>query len=90
MIKFDNYIYEREHGKQPRGVGKWAFILWVKNGKQSDELLTKQNCPFEHYAQGNYVYVWASDVMLLTQAKNEVGDWFKHNGLWNGVIYVAD
>lgn len=90
MIRFDNYFYVREHEKKPYGVGHWGFMLWVKNGKASNELLTKQGCPLEHYPQGNFVMVWASKVMTLTEAKKEVGDWFRHNGNWNGTIYVAD
>lgn len=90
MIKFSNFIYYREHEKQPRGVGQWAFMLWVKNGKATDELLTKQDCPFKHYSQGNYVYVWANGVKTLSEAKKEVGDWFRNHGYWNGTIYVAD
>lgn len=82
-IKFTNSVYEYNHEKAPRGVGHWAFQF---RGK--DEVLTKKNCPFEHYQQGNYVIVWASKVMSLTEAKKEMLQWFKANG-FSGVLAVA-
>lgn len=82
-IKFTNSVYQYEHAKQPRGVGHWAFQF---RGK--DEVLTRKNCPFEHYQSGNYVIVWATKVMTLTKAKKEIKDWFSANG-FNGVLAVA-
>ena len=83
-IKFTNSVFEYERdGQKPRGVGKWAFQF---RGK--DEILTKKNCPFEHYQQGEYVIVWASQVMTLTEAKKEMKQWFSANG-FSGVLAVA-
>jgi len=86
MINFSISIYKREHGKQPRGLGHWGFYANIK-----DEELTKRNCPFEHYKDTTrgLVIIWASKVMTLTDAKKEVGGWFKDNG-FRGTLAIAD
>ena len=82
-IKFTNSVYKYETGVNPRGLGHWAFQY-----RGNDNTLTKLECPFEHYQSGVYVIVWASKVMTLTDAKKEIGDWFKSKG-FNGTIAVA-
>lgn len=86
MISYGTHIYERETGKKPRGLGHWAFYLNISN-----EELTKHECPFEHYKSDirNRTLVWASDVMLLSQAKKELTDWLKSKGVKSAIIEVA-
>jgi len=83
MISFTNSVYIYNHGRKPRGFGSWAFQY---RGK--DKKLTELNCPFNHYQDGDFVIVWASDTMTLTEAKKEIKNWFKEHG-FNGVISVA-
>ena len=85
MIKFDNYFYKREHGKQPRGVGKWAFMLLI-----NDFALTRENYPYEHYKEGRFTIVWTSGIMSLTDAKNEIKAWLLEHGFKNDLVYIAD
>ena len=82
-ISFTNSVYKYEHGTSPRGIGHWAFQF---RGK--DDVLTKKNCPFEHYQDGNFVIVWATGVMTLTEAKKQMKEWFGANG-FSGVLAVA-
>lgn len=86
MIKFTNSQYVYNHGKQPRGVGHWAFIVRINNDK-----LSALNCPFVHYQYNNHAHslIWASGVQSLTDAKNEVKKWLISIE-WQGVIYIAD
>ena len=87
-IKFSNSIYKREHGKAPRGFGRWAFYVPI-----SDSKLTKLECPFEHYETNygthKFALIWASTTMTLTEAKNEISKWF-NSWFLKGTIYVAD
>ena len=83
-MKFSNTMYICNHGRNPRGFGRWAFMIRCR-----DEEVSKRNCPFEHYQQGAFVLIWASTTMTLTDAKKEVGDWLKSVG-WKGLILVAD
>lgn len=90
MIKFSNSIFKAEHNKAPRGVGLWGFYVPIRK-----ETLDRFGCPFEYYKVenyygGRYCLVWASKVMTLTEAKNEIAGWFRANGMTDGIIYVAD
>ena len=85
-IRFTNSIYQLNHGKNPRGTGFWGFLIRCK-----DSVLTKKNCPFDHYQQdySDLCLIWSTGVMTLTEAKKEVGDWLKANG-FSGIVAVAD
>jgi hypothetical protein len=87
MIKFSNSIYVREHEKQPRGFGKWAFFVRINDTK-----LNELECPFQHYPYNNHAFsvIWASDVMSLTDAKKEIKTWFETKGITKLDAYVAD
>lgn len=85
MIKFNNCRYVSEHGKQPRGLGHWAFLTYIQ-----DFAFEREKCPLEHYKVGRLTLVWASDIMSLTDAKNEIKSWLLEHGYKNEIIYIAD
>ena len=86
MIDFRNSIYKANHDQAPRGRGLWGFLIRVK-----DERLTAMACPLEHYqTERGFSIVWASGVMTLTQAKEELKNWLYSKGIRTGVVYIAD
>ena len=85
MITFSNAHYIINHGKKPSGLGRWAFYTFISN-----QALTRENCPLEHYKYGRYSLIWSSDVMLLSDAKKELENWLKSKGYKKELVYVAD
>lgn len=42
-MSFSTLVYEREHGRKPRGRGSWAFCPWAKHNSHDylDHTLTE-------------------------------------------------
>ena len=87
MISVSTSIYEREHGKKPRGLGHWAFHTNISN-----EALTIKKCPFEHSEDHirKKTIIWVDGVMMFSQAKNKIVSWLKESGMTTTLLSVAD
>lgn len=82
-IKFSTRHYELDHNVKPRGRGHWAFEF-----RGDDSKLTEKGYPYCHFQSCNFVVMFASEEMTLTEAKKEVGSWLKANG-FHGLVSVA-
>ena len=83
---FSNDVYIRSHGKAPKGIGHWAFLL--ENAAVKG--ISPETCIDRVSAVRNDTIFWVPGVWTLTEAKKRAAVMLSANAVPPGItVYVA-